>query len=325
MTPLRTGIGALLLIILGIAIYGFTYPVSNLPVHWVSFPVNMAAGSFSPTGDLFLGLGETGTHCTLYAVELVSYRVHTVELCQQDETLSAVEWHPNGHMIVVVPAHSGEVWIVDYDTHNLIHRLRHHTSLIRGATFSGDGRFVVSFDADGTVVLWDASSGNLLVELEGHEDMVTSAEFSMDNRLLMTTSFDQTVRLWDLDSHSEQWQTSTHNATVFTGAFSPDGQYVVTGGADNTARVWDLQTKQELYRYTTSSWVTHAFFSSDSQTIIMSTWLEGAIVIWGFEAGTVVQALSTGLESELLDWTPQRTYIAIAVDNSVGFWKIGTE
>ena len=106
------------------------------------------------------------------------------------------------------------------------------------ASFSPDGRTVVTASSGNTARLWDAASGKELQRLT-HEDAVYAASFSPDGRTVVTASDDRTARLWDAATGKEL-QRLTHEGLVFAASFSPDGRTVVTASSDKTARLWDV-------------------------------------------------------------------------------------
>src|SRR5687768_16046484 len=63
---------------------------------------------------------------------------------------------------------SGEPWV-------LAHTLRGHDWSIRTATFSPDGRRILTASYDGTACMWDADSGKPVAKFIGHERGQTDA------------------------------------------------------------------------------------------------------------------------------------------------------
>ena len=105
------------------------------------------------------------------------------------------------------------------------------------ASYSPDGRYIVTASRDGTSKVWCAASGALVVTFE-HDQDLTSASFDSGNRHLITTSVDCTAKLWDFDTGTLS-HTFKHDCVVEYAIFSPDGKYAVTLTRNNWATIWD--------------------------------------------------------------------------------------
>lgn len=105
---------------------------------------------------------------------------------------------------------------------------RGHQRAVGAASFSPDGRTVVTGSDDGTAMLWDSTTGALRATLQGHSDEVTAASFSPDGRTVATASRDHTAKLWDATSGALRATLQGHSAVVWAANFSPDGRSVVT-------------------------------------------------------------------------------------------------
>ena len=73
-----------------------------------------------------------------------------------------------------------------------------HNSEVRDASFSPDGRWLVSAAAF-RAALWDPRSGLIVVRLQGHEGPVTAALFDESGRRVVTGGVDGIVRTYDCD------------------------------------------------------------------------------------------------------------------------------
>jgi WD40 repeat protein len=172
--------------------------------------------------------------------------------------------------------------------------LKGHEGSVNFATFSSDGRFVLTASADHTARIWDARSGAEHLKLSGHRDAVVTASFGRDGTRVVTASLDGTGRIWDTRSGKPLKILASHDApddaerAVYTAEFDPIGGKVVTASADKTARVWDAESGQELlalrgHRDTVWS----AAFSPDGQQIVTAS-QDGTACIWNAASGTSI-------------------------------------
>jgi WD40 repeat protein len=100
--------------------------------------------------------------------------------------------------------------------------------VVWGASFSPDGKNIVTASADETARLWDAASGLELRKFTGHTEVVSDAIFSPDGKSVLTTSRDKTARLWDVATGEQMRVYAGHTNWVNRAAFSPDGNTLVT-------------------------------------------------------------------------------------------------
>jgi len=105
-----------------------------------------------------------------------------------------VRFSPDGTLLVTASRdHDGRVWNVA--TGRMVEILRGHFGPVFGASFSPDGRWIVTAGPV-TAGLWQVSDGRPLTYLHGHTEPLTSASFSPDGRRILTSSRDGTVRTY---------------------------------------------------------------------------------------------------------------------------------
>jgi WD40 repeat protein len=117
--------------------------------------------------------------------------------------------------------------------------LKGHEKAVSFASFSPDGRRVVTASEDRTARIWDAKTGAVLAVLKGHEEGLRFASFSPDGKMVLTFANDNTVRLWNAFTGKEMATLSASKRWVRSAGFSTDGQRVLVGFWGE-ARVWPV-------------------------------------------------------------------------------------
>jgi WD40 repeat protein len=157
-------------------------------------------------------------------------------LAERDFGRSAVDslgaWH-----IVSVSWDDIEIW--DADNGILLRTFTGHDGQIVSASYSPDGRRIVSASFDNTIKIWDAESGALLRTLAGHFGCVWSADYSPDGQRIVSASQDGKVRIWDAESGALLRTLSEYNRPVYSASYSPDGRHIVSALEDGTIKIWD--------------------------------------------------------------------------------------
>jgi len=147
--------------------------------------------------------------------------------------------------------------------------LKEHTAPLWSASFTPDGRRLVTVSDDHTARVWDAQTGAPLWTLRGHGGPVRFAAFSRDGRYVVTTSPDKTARVWDVETGRDIAVLKGHSSNVLTAAFSPDGRQVVTASVDNTARVWEALSGKQIHNLDQHTKpVRDAIFTPDGKNIV---------------------------------------------------------
>jgi eukaryotic-like serine/threonine-protein kinase len=141
------------------------------------------------------------------------------------------------------------------------------------ASFSPDGRRVVTASMDGTARVWDAATGQPVSPPMRHQLEVRCASFSPDGRRVVTASRDKTAKVWDAATGLPVTPPLAHQYAVWHASFSPDGRRVVTASADKTARVWDAATGHPVTPpLQHQGRVPHASFSPDGRRVLTASW-----------------------------------------------------
>jgi WD40 repeat protein len=199
-----------------------------------------------------------------------------------------------------------------------------HTKQLNNATFSPNGKSIVTASDDNTAKIWDAQSGKLLHTLEGHIDEVNIAAFSSDSKSIVTGSDDNTAKIWSAQSGKLQYTLEGHTDKVNNATLSPDGKSIVTASLDNTAKIWDAQSGKLLLSLEGhSSAVWDATFSPGGKSIVTSSFDQTAKV-WDAQSGKLLHSLegqSSGARSP--NFSPDsKSIVTISDDNTAKIWDV---
>ncbi len=117
-----------------------------------------------------------------------------------------------------------------------------HSGVVWGATYSPDGRRILSWSDDKTLRLWDAATGAAIGEPMRHKGPVHGALYSSDGRRILSWSDDKTPRLWDAATGAAIDEPMPHEMLVNGALYSPDGGRILSWSLDGTLKLWDART-----------------------------------------------------------------------------------
>jgi WD40 repeat protein/DNA-binding winged helix-turn-helix (wHTH) protein len=203
--------------------------------------------------------------------------------------------------------------------------VREHTAQVVSASFSQDGKFIVTASVDKTARVWDVANEKTVAELRGHERRLNSAEFSPDGRFVVTSSEDKTARIWDARTGRPITILSGHTDSVNNAAFNFDGNLVITASSDNTARVWDVRSGQSLMVFPGhDKWLNSAVFSPDGRSIATASG-DSTARIWDAKSGRPIKTLEHKASVLNVAFSPDGRFIATACrDHTARVWEVGT-
>ncbi|MBT7256021.1 MAG: protein kinase, partial [Planctomycetaceae bacterium] len=164
--------------------------------------------------------------------------------------------------------------------HHNTNTLKGHPAFVFGASFSPDGKRIVSGSNDKTIKIWDAETGQETLTLKGHTSIVKSVSFSPGGKRIVSGSYDKTIKIWDAETGQETLTLKGHTSVVNSVSFSPDGKRIVSGSGDRTIKIWDAETGQETltlkgHRIDVNS----VSFSPDGNRIVSGSF-DNTIKIW---------------------------------------------
>src|SRR5262249_40348656 len=209
-------------------------------------------------------------------------KVGEVRRFQWESAVQIFGVSPDGSLVLaneLLPGAAHELVLWDLAKGEVVHRLKGHRSRIWAASFSPDGKKIVScsqWPPEDSIHIWDVKSGKVLNCFQPGGGHVYDAKFSADSQQIFfcgNYDKDRSVRMWDAETGKEVKRFMGHRGIVSRLAVSPDGRYLVTfgrGEPDFSARVWDVKTGEGVQQLKgITGQVNYAAFLPDSRRIFV--------------------------------------------------------
>ena len=204
--------------------------------------------------------------------------------------------------------------------------LNHHKK-VNAATFSPDGRSVVTASDDGTAGVWDVESGEERFAVK-HKDGVAAAVLIAGGRLMATMS-GQTSRVWTVGQGTAALGAplievpddgDVTGRDDWSDNFSPDGKLAVVR-AEKTAQVWDVAAgKMRFPPLEHDGQVRIAAFIAQGRLLVTGA-DEKVARVWDMATGQPKFTLPLRTELRTMSVSPDgRTVLTVEKDGTTRFW-----
>jgi len=243
---------------------------------------------FSPDGKRIV----SGDENTVKVWDAVT-GLETLTIKGHSDRVSSVSFSPDGTRILSSSAPNFQlpvrndrtlkVWNAATGQESLI--ISGHSKAVYSASFSRDGKWIVSGSVDKTLKLWDATTGQEKLTFTGHSKPVTCADFSPDGKRIVSGGWEKTLKVWDTDTGQETLTLEGHTGAITDVSFSPNGKWIVSGSEDKTLKLWDAATgraTRTLKGHTKN--VSDVGFSSDGKRIVSSS-ADTTMKLWDVATG----------------------------------------
>jgi len=169
-----------------------------------------------------------------------------------------------------------------------------YKKLLTMASFSPDGKNILTLSNDSIAQIWNTSEGKLIHTLDAHK--VTSAVYSPDGQSIVSETTGPEVIIWDpVNGGIQQVLKGKENDHHISAVFSNDSKYIITTTHHRYphcgVHLWDIKSgeiKQSLDDY--DKYFTSSAISPDNRYIIMI--YDTLAKVWDIETGKVSHSLT---------------------------------
>lgn len=232
---------------------------------------------------------------------------------------------PDGIYILTTRDNEADMW--ETRSGRMVQQFIGHSAAVNSATFSPDGKYVVTASADKTARLWEAETGLEITRVDSSAALMSAVCSAGGTRVLTTSSDDKTFLLWDTKSKKEirRFQKDKSDYLgIAPATFSPDGKYVLTASWYTAAVMWETDTGREAGTFAINGPVFSASFSSHGRYVLVAG-VDKTSVLFETNTGRVVRRFEGySIETRSVAFSPNGKYLLTADNDGFGhLWDIG--
>lgn len=189
----------------------------------------------SPDGKQMARLVRDGLVDRKVYVEDIETGAFIASFIPHESTITRLEYSPDG--TIITAGLDSTIAISNATTGKTIHVLRGHRGEVNCLSLDASGKYIVSGDRTGLVMLWDAATGALLQEIRSHTARIVDVQLNRSRTRALTSDWDGTAILWDVErtkplAHLNQWSNEWSVSEMRTAVFSPDDTEVAIQEGD---------------------------------------------------------------------------------------------
>jgi WD40 repeat protein len=167
-----------------------------------------------------------------------------------------------------------------------------HYSAVQSLIFDKSGKFLLTGDKDGNLLLWDVPTRKTVKSYQTNTS-INDLCLSPTPANILIANAEPSIKIFGLASGKVIRTLDGHKDAVNCLALAYNNKYLISGSNDKTAIIWDLKTMKPLHILQPSCWkITSVGFSDDSKYCVTGC-NDGVVNVWETETGKLISTWSS--------------------------------
>lgn len=204
-----------------------------------------------------------------------------------------------------------------------------HAGELNKATFTADGRHVLTGSGDGVLKLWEVESQRLIRTFSGGSNWLYGGAIDPNGRRVAAATAGGTLIVWDVASGALLHNIAAFDVRATAVRFSRSGAVIVATGNGGQIGTWDAATGKVLRKWIAGADRTDRLEVSYDDRLVACV-AGNTVTVWELATGKHVRTInpSAGYARQIMaDWvgfSRDSESIYVANDDRVGVWSIAT-
>ena len=240
---------------------------------------------------------------------------------------------PNGQTLAALSSVPAEVSVIDLNSHQTLQRLALASdSQPVGATFVGNGSYLVVVGRDSVAQVWNVARGTQEAVLRGHAQAVRALATNREASRLVTVGEDSRLLVWDTARGLLLHAWPAGSERIASVAYSPDGRQLALAGGSPRILLLDAQGGKPLQVLSSASAEVDVVTFSPNGHWLASADAAGRLALWPQEPATqrfpqtptAVFTTSAGAARALAFSADSRLLISGGDDGVLRLWDVAS-